>query len=157
MRVMKNHIDFYLICPSLCTQKHTDYVHLFCFKNGKMKQFGPNWTKAPKVQWEKIERNHSPLTISALHSRRIIVCLCIEFRWRVLRRLARLMKLLDKMNAAWMFCGHRRLAFVARTHTNTLNTFQLLSVVINKNWITFIHGLMFNRSHLIIMEMLIYS
>lgn len=35
MRVMKNHIDFYLMCPSLCTQKHTDYVHLFYSKDGK--------------------------------------------------------------------------------------------------------------------------
>lgn len=57
-RLMKNHIDFYLMCPLLCTQKHTDYVHLFCFKNGKMKHFKPNWESSASRRKKDGKKRH---------------------------------------------------------------------------------------------------
>lgn len=60
MRVMKIHIDFYLMCSVIVyTKTHTDYVHLFCFKNGKMKQFEPNESAAKAAARKRIPHTHT--------------------------------------------------------------------------------------------------
>lgn len=96
MRVMKNHIDFYLMCPSLCTQKHTDYVHLFDLKDGKTETIQAERRKSTRKK--AIELSHS--SVAALRCQRI--CLYIQLS-RVSRCFTRLIELLyertDKMFA----------------------------------------------------------
>lgn len=149
MRVMKIHIDFYLMCSVIVyTKTHTDYVHLFCFKNGKMKQFEPNESAAKAAARKRIPHTHTPnirrrrrkmieapnalIGITALYIHRTFCSVTLNRsdskfgreseRKRVLRCLVRLMKLLHNDETRWLYvvCGHRRLS-IRHTHIHTIH------------------------------------